>query len=91
MKLSARGQHIIRGGAGHNLPLDLINEFVNQDFKENMKRCHGRYTAKHARRTSKLTGSGFVSDPTINIPDKLKGGRKQFNSVCFLCILCIQI
>ena len=39
------------------MPLDLINEFFNQNCKENMKNGHGRFTAKQARRTSKLIGT----------------------------------
>ncbi|KAK3107416.1 hypothetical protein FSP39_014037, partial [Pinctada imbricata] len=46
----------LSGLPGHNIALDLVNEFLNNEFKTNLKECHGRYTDKQIHRCSKLVG-----------------------------------
>ncbi|XP_077862477.1 uncharacterized protein LOC100373840 [Saccoglossus kowalevskii] len=46
----------LKGGAGNNIPLDLVNEYLNNDFKQNLKHCDGRYTNTHVARCSQLVG-----------------------------------
>ncbi|CAH1242413.1 Hypp6676 [Branchiostoma lanceolatum] len=47
----------VRGGAGRNVGLDLINEFLNNDFKEMLKHSRGQYTDKQVQRVSEMSGS----------------------------------
>ncbi|KAK3102773.1 hypothetical protein FSP39_013844 [Pinctada imbricata] len=44
----------IHGGSGHNVALDLINEFLNNVFKDNLKNCHGQYTEDQVARCCKI-------------------------------------
>ncbi|XP_070547020.1 uncharacterized protein [Ptychodera flava] len=46
----------LKGGAGKNIPLDLLNEFLNNDFKQNLKHSQGRYTDSQVSRCSQLVG-----------------------------------
>ncbi|XP_006824574.1 uncharacterized protein LOC102801699 [Saccoglossus kowalevskii] len=45
------------GGKGHNLALDLINEFLNNEFKKNLKNSHGQYTDLQIARCSQIVGN----------------------------------
>nr|XP_002736791.1 PREDICTED: uncharacterized protein LOC100378528 [Saccoglossus kowalevskii] len=47
----------LTGGAGHNIPLDLVNEFLNNEFKDNLKHTHGQYSDSQVARTSQLVGN----------------------------------
>ncbi|XP_053406393.1 uncharacterized protein LOC123566698 [Mercenaria mercenaria] len=47
----------IKGGEGRNIAMDLANEFINRDFKDNLKHCHGRYTDTDVSRRSKMVGA----------------------------------
>lgn len=46
----------IRGGEGNNIPMDLANEFLNKDFKNNLKNANGRYTDVDVHRRSIMVG-----------------------------------
>nr|XP_022295009.1 uncharacterized protein LOC111105128 [Crassostrea virginica] len=45
------------GKPGHNVALDLVNEFLNNEFKANLKNSHGQYTEENVSRCSKIVGS----------------------------------
>ncbi|XP_060605759.1 uncharacterized protein LOC132758222 [Ruditapes philippinarum] len=47
----------LRGEAGCNIPLDLINEFLNNEFKTNLKRIKGQYTDLAVQRCSLISGT----------------------------------
>jgi hypothetical protein len=46
----------LKGVAGGNIGLDLLNEFINCDFKEMLKRSRGRYTSAQTCRVGILSG-----------------------------------
>ena len=46
----------VRGGAGHCIEMDLVNEFLNNQFKENLKHSRGRYTESQIDRCALLVG-----------------------------------
>lgn len=47
----------LQGKKGHNIALDLVNEFLNKDFKENLKSGKGHYNIKNVERASQLVGT----------------------------------
>ncbi|XP_048736103.2 uncharacterized protein LOC125651518 [Ostrea edulis] len=47
----------LTGKPGHNIALDLVNEFLNNEFKSNLKNSHGQYTDAQVSRCSHLVGS----------------------------------
>ncbi|XP_070564658.1 uncharacterized protein [Ptychodera flava] len=47
----------LHGGSGHNIVMDLCNEFLNNEFKESLKKTRGRYTTEHISRLSQMGGS----------------------------------
>ncbi len=47
----------IHGGLGNNIPTDLMNEFLNLDYKESMKHCRGMITEAQTARASQLGGT----------------------------------
>ncbi|OWF35407.1 hypothetical protein KP79_PYT24558 [Mizuhopecten yessoensis] len=47
----------LKGEAGHNIALDLVNEFLNNEFKTNLKNAHGQYSDRQVSRCSKIIGS----------------------------------
>ncbi|XP_066264517.1 uncharacterized protein [Branchiostoma lanceolatum] len=46
----------LKGGAGRNIGLDLVNEFLNNDFKEMLKHARGRYTDTQVARCAEMGG-----------------------------------
>ncbi|KAK3108584.1 hypothetical protein FSP39_011323 [Pinctada imbricata] len=46
----------LAGLPGQNLALDLVNEFLNNDFKNQLKDSRGKYSDKHVERCSRLVG-----------------------------------
>ena len=46
----------LRGGAGNCIEMDLVNEFQNNDFKENLKHSRGRFTDDQVTRCSRIAG-----------------------------------
>ncbi|KAK3101689.1 hypothetical protein FSP39_005507 [Pinctada imbricata] len=46
----------LSGLPGHNVALDLVNEFLNNDFKTNLKDSKGHYTETNVKRCSRLVG-----------------------------------
>nr|XP_006824415.1 PREDICTED: uncharacterized protein LOC102804843 [Saccoglossus kowalevskii] len=47
----------LEGGIGKNIALDLVNEFLNNDFKQNLKHSRGQYTDAHVAWCSQIVGS----------------------------------
>ncbi|XP_076080098.1 uncharacterized protein LOC143050878 [Mytilus galloprovincialis] len=47
----------LTGLPGNNLALDLVNEFLNNEFKTNLKNFHGQYSDSQISRCSKIAGS----------------------------------
>ncbi len=47
----------IHGGQGRNIAVDLMNEFLNLDFKESAKHARGMLTPTEVSRASQLGGS----------------------------------
>ncbi|XP_014678664.1 PREDICTED: uncharacterized protein LOC106818475 [Priapulus caudatus] len=46
----------LHGGAGHNIPMDRVCEFLNDDFKEILKHSRGKYTDAQVQRCGRIVG-----------------------------------
>ena len=47
----------LTGRVNGNIGLDLVNEFLNKDFKEMLKRSRGTYTKAQVQRCCQLSGA----------------------------------
>ncbi|WAQ96278.1 hypothetical protein MAR_028968 [Mya arenaria] len=47
----------LKGKPGANIPLDLLNEFLNNEFKTNLKRVKGQYTDNAVQMCSLISGT----------------------------------
>ncbi|XP_035687479.1 uncharacterized protein LOC118423433 [Branchiostoma floridae] len=46
----------LKGGPGSNIGLDLVNEFLNNDFKDMLKHSRGQYTDTQVQRCAEMSG-----------------------------------
>jgi len=44
------------GEQGHNLPIDLVNEFGNRIYCQFLSACHGNLTSKNIERRTRCVG-----------------------------------
>ncbi|XP_052217447.1 uncharacterized protein LOC127835183 [Dreissena polymorpha] len=70
----------LRGEPGCNVPLDLLNEFLNNEFKTNLKRVKGQYTDSAVQRCSLISGTvgkGLEEKFMSQVMDKYIGRSKS--------------
>ena len=53
------------GGIGRNLPMDLMNEILNQLFKDMLDAAKGRYTESTLQRYIQIVGPLGESKDTV--------------------------
>ncbi|XP_052223855.1 uncharacterized protein LOC127839505 [Dreissena polymorpha] len=68
----------LRGGIGNNLEADLVNEFLNREFKESISSVGARTTADTLERHGKIAG-GFSTEVQETYTNLVESGVKQFS------------
>ncbi|KAH3690359.1 hypothetical protein DPMN_190712 [Dreissena polymorpha] len=68
----------LRGGIGNNLKADLVNEFLNREFKESISSVGARATADTLERHGKISG-GFSREVQETYTNLVESCVKQFS------------